>query len=557
MVQADVWLANQTLVPTANFGINTSEAADAIFNATTLPGASAADITQAKNLYAMLTGRITDADRRRAHQRRAATPTTCSARRAPKAGCASSTSSCRTRGALRPSLTVSAGLRYVLQNPFYPTNDSYTTRDAASLYGVSGDGNIFKPGTLTGARPQFVRYPKGQYAYNAGSGTTGRRASAPRGRCRPRTGFMKWLRGIEEGDVVVRGGWAMAYQRPGMSDFTGVFGANQGIAASLQTDQNNTRRCRSCCATIRTLPGAAGGHAAGVPVGGDQHAATPTIRTSSCPTRSRGRWAGSARSRAIRRSRCATSAASTRTTGTRSTSTSRTSTATASSTSSARPRPTCRPTSPPAAARRSPTWAPAPARPAADLPGALQRAERRQRRQRRRSTPAPTGPARRSSASSPRAIRIRGALRRTGHQRLGRQHHAAQQRGHGRLAGELLRRQSRSAGRREPDAPTPAPGPARTRCSSNSASASRTASRQHQLHVQPGGAAAALFGFTKPLEWIDQAGQVGNVRHALKANWTLEIPVGKDRKFGADMNGVPRRDRRRLVGGRRRPHPDR
>ena len=58
MVQADVWLANQTLVPTANFGINTSEAADAIFNATTLPGASAADITQAKNLYAMLTGRI-------------------------------------------------------------------------------------------------------------------------------------------------------------------------------------------------------------------------------------------------------------------------------------------------------------------------------------------------------------------------------------------------------------------------------------------------------------------------------------------------------------------
>ena len=37
---------------------------------TTLPGASAADITQAKNLYAMLTGRITSLDRRRAHQRR-------------------------------------------------------------------------------------------------------------------------------------------------------------------------------------------------------------------------------------------------------------------------------------------------------------------------------------------------------------------------------------------------------------------------------------------------------------------------------------------------------
>ena len=59
MVQADVWLANQTLVPTAEFDILPTEAADAIFNATSLPGASATDITQAKRLYAMLTGRIT------------------------------------------------------------------------------------------------------------------------------------------------------------------------------------------------------------------------------------------------------------------------------------------------------------------------------------------------------------------------------------------------------------------------------------------------------------------------------------------------------------------
>jgi hypothetical protein len=38
-------------------------------------------------------------------------------------------------------------------------------------------------------------------------------------------------------------------------------------------------------------------------------------------------------------------------------------------------------------------------------------------------------------------------------------------------------------------------------------------------------------------KWVDQAGQVGNVKHALKANWSLEVPVGKDRKFGNDMNG--------------------
>ncbi len=85
----------------------------------------------------------------------------------------------------------------------------------------------------------------------------------------------------------------MAYQRPGMSDFTGVFGANQGIQASLQTDQNTT----SLPILLRNNSdpaGAAGGQLAGVPVGGDQHAATPTTPTSRCPTRSRGRWAGSA-----------------------------------------------------------------------------------------------------------------------------------------------------------------------------------------------------------------------------------------------------------------------
>src|SRR4029450_8476157 len=71
----------------------------------------------------------------------------------------------------------------------------------------------------------------------------------------PSTGFMRGLRGSEEGDVVVRGGWAMAYQRPGLSDFTGVFGDNQGIAVSLQRDQTNAT-LPILLRNNRTLPGA-------------------------------------------------------------------------------------------------------------------------------------------------------------------------------------------------------------------------------------------------------------------------------------------------------------
>ncbi len=224
--------------------------------------------------------------------------------------------------------------------------------------------------------------------------------------------------------------------------------------------------------------------------------------------------------------------------------------------SSASPRPTCRPTSPPAAARRSPTWAPVRHDAAADLPRALQRAERRQRRQpgalHRRQLDQRDVP-RLPRRAQPESV----GLCEHRHQRPGRQHHAAQQRDHGRLAGELLRRQSRSARRREPRRPTPAPARARTRDSSSSASASRTASPSPPATRSAWRSCSSATAFTKPLEWIDQAGQVGNVRHALKANWSLEVPVGRGSEVRRRHERLPRRDRRRLVGGRRRPHPDR
>ncbi|HEX8029339.1 MAG TPA: hypothetical protein VF491_12790, partial [Vicinamibacterales bacterium] len=239
LVQADVWLENSTLVPTANFGINTSEAADAIFNATTLPGASAADITQAKNLYAMLTGRITtltgDAKINAAGDTYVPLGTSRAAGRMREFNFFVSDS-----WRMRPSLTVSAGLRYVMQNPFYPTNDSYTTVTPEGLYGISGVDNLFEPGTMTGSRSGYVAYPSGTYAYNPDRNNWAPSAGLA-WQVPPSTGFMKVLRGSEEGDVVIRGGWMMAFQRPGMSDFTGTFGANQGIQANLQTDQNNTQ----------------------------------------------------------------------------------------------------------------------------------------------------------------------------------------------------------------------------------------------------------------------------------------------------------------------------
>ena len=46
------------------------------------------------------------------------------------------------------------------------------------------------------------------------------------------------------------------------------------------------------------------------------------------------------------------------------------------------------------------------------------------------------------------------------------------------------------------------------------------------------------YGYTRPLEYIEQAGQVGNVAHALKGNWIWEVPFGHDRKYGSGVPGV-------------------
>ena len=236
MLLATVWLQSQTLVPTANFGLISTEPATAMFSATNFPGASTNDLTQAQSLYAMLTGRINNL--------------TGDARITPDGSSYVPLGMSRAEGdmrewdfyaadtwRLRSNLTLSGGLRYVLQLPFYPVNNSYTTATVNSLCGVSGTGsvagcNVFTPGNLVGTKPQFVQYPKGTYAYN----TDGNNLAPSVGmawQLPGHKGAMGTILGSEEGDSVVRAGFGMAYNRPGMSDFTGAFGANRGITVDL------------------------------------------------------------------------------------------------------------------------------------------------------------------------------------------------------------------------------------------------------------------------------------------------------------------------------------
>jgi hypothetical protein len=223
----------QTLAPTINFGVNTNDPANAMFSATNFPGASTTDITNARNIYAVLTGRVTAIN--------------ANARLVEKdsqyvyLGNAFERSHQKEIGffaqdgwRVRQNLTLNFGLRWELQGAFTPDNSSYTTVSLNDLWGVSGPGNLFKPGTLAGRVPQFVQFKSGDKAYNSDYKNFA-----------PSFGFAwspnfknGWLKRIagEGGQSVVRGGYSISYSRFGIGDFRGTQSANPGIIVTTNRD---------------------------------------------------------------------------------------------------------------------------------------------------------------------------------------------------------------------------------------------------------------------------------------------------------------------------------
>ena len=97
-------------------------------------------------------------------------------------------------------------------------------------------------------------------------------------------------------------------------------------------------------------------------------------------------------------------------------------------------------------------------------------------------------------------------------QRLRRQHRRSGERGGGRTAGELLRGNSGHAQRREPRPASAALAPTRFR--SSSAKRFPGGLRSMTSYTWSDAGVLQRYGFSRPLEWIDQSGQVGNVQHA-------------------------------------------
>jgi hypothetical protein len=232
--RADVWLQNQQYVPTITFGIDGADPTNGLFNTTNFSGASTTQLNQARNLYAVLTGRITaiNGEQRLDENTDQYEYLGLGMQRARLVDYGFFVAD---TWRVKPSLTVNLGLRYELQRPFYPLNNSYSKATIEDVWGRSGVGNIFSPGGLTGQPPSFVQYDKGEGAYNTDTNNW-----APNVGIAWTVGGNRGLRmllGSEPGDSVLRAGYSMGYNRPGMSDFTGAIAANPGV--SLTANRNH------------------------------------------------------------------------------------------------------------------------------------------------------------------------------------------------------------------------------------------------------------------------------------------------------------------------------
>ncbi|MBZ5499000.1 MAG: carboxypeptidase-like regulatory domain-containing protein [Acidobacteriia bacterium] len=228
-----LWSWGQQIAPGISFGVNsTYDPSYIMFNTqnqgTNFPNASSAQISTAMSMYALMTGRVTQitgtgilseitnkytydgAQVQRGHMRELGFFIADSWR-------------------MRPNLTLNYGVRWEGQLPFVPLNNMYTTNTVADLYGVSGYGNMFKPGTIAGVAPTYKLYKAGDPAYNTSyhdfAPSLGF-AWSPNAE-----GFLKKILG-ENGKSVLRGGFGLAYNRNGMYDYTSMFSANPGMTVN-------------------------------------------------------------------------------------------------------------------------------------------------------------------------------------------------------------------------------------------------------------------------------------------------------------------------------------
>jgi hypothetical protein len=220
-------------MPGVTFGMNSLDPMNtAVFNTTNFPGATATQLSDAATLYAILTGRVSSFSSQVALDEKTKKygpyPAVNRDRQREMGLFAQDT------WRIRSNFTLTAGLRYEHQFPWQNLNGTYSRVGLAGIWGLSGIGNLFAPGVLTGVEPTFSSVTSSGSAYNipgVWSPSLGFAWRIPQ-----YGGIFGKLLGNHEGASVIRAGYAISTIREASQIFTSIWGSNKGRTFSTSID---------------------------------------------------------------------------------------------------------------------------------------------------------------------------------------------------------------------------------------------------------------------------------------------------------------------------------
>ena len=235
--------SSQQIVPGITLGFNTDfDPAIGLFNTTNFPGASGAQLTAARNTYAVLTGRVASVNSQAVLN---------DSGQYVELGPSTLPGGMRVYGMfaqdswrVRPNLTLTGGIRYDILTPFKPSSNVMSAVTMQSICGRSGVGNgdtysrcnFLQPGAAGGSAPEYILLEEGSQGYKMDRNNFAPSASVA---WRPdvESGFLRTLLG-DPNQATLRAGYSEAYERQGLTRFTDLYGGNRGASISLSRDAN-------------------------------------------------------------------------------------------------------------------------------------------------------------------------------------------------------------------------------------------------------------------------------------------------------------------------------
>jgi hypothetical protein len=233
------WDDSQQVVPAIGLGFdNNNDPAASIFNTTNFQGASTGQLGTARTLYGVLTGRVTSVGGQAALDP-ATNEYAFLGKRRRHGKLDNYSAFIQDSWRVTTALTLNAGLRWDVQTPFSPLNDTMSIATLDDVCGVSGlgDGGLysscrfFTPSTGQGKVPVFTQFAGGNGGYNTDWNNVAPNVGVA-WRPRVESGWLRTLLGDPE-QATIRGGYSVAYERQGFGAFTGVFGPNPGSTLTL------------------------------------------------------------------------------------------------------------------------------------------------------------------------------------------------------------------------------------------------------------------------------------------------------------------------------------